>query len=151
MGQVNNNNFIHDVILEHNLYDFYLQYFSNHKNIQGILGSPCNATLFEVLKKLNKKINKDLFGLMTYYSFLQKNLREYFKRAKPSPICNRFKYFILKNIKVFHPNTVKKQTFKRRNFILFLIEIFWHTIWHENRSIPLFIRLFATSQTASSP
>lgn len=61
MDQVNNNNFIHDVILEHNLYDFYLQYFSNHKNIQGILGSPCNATLFEVLKKLNKKINKDIF------------------------------------------------------------------------------------------
>lgn len=61
MGQLNNNNFIHDDVPAHNLYNFYLQYFSEHKNIQGVLATPCNNALFEALKRLNRKVNRDIF------------------------------------------------------------------------------------------
>lgn len=61
MGQLNNNNFVHDFIQKHNYYNFYLQYFSEHKNIQGVLTSSCNVHLLDALKKLNRKINKDVF------------------------------------------------------------------------------------------
>jgi len=61
MGQINNNNFIHENIPEHNLCEFYIQYFSKHKNIQGILATPCTPFLISALKTLNRKINQDIF------------------------------------------------------------------------------------------
>ena len=60
-GSLNNSNFLHEDSQNNNLYEVYLQYFSQHPNTRGVIASPCNNQLFDALKKLNKTINKDIF------------------------------------------------------------------------------------------
>lgn len=109
MGQLNNNNFVHDSVPEHNLYNFYLQYFLDHKNIQGILATPCNLHLLDALKKMNRKINKDIF-LVSIDSIPYANTPSYL----PTIIQNGYKIghtaaeYVYKMIREDLPN--KKQT-----------------------------------------
>ena len=56
-----------------------------------------------------------------------------------------------KNIREINPDTIKKSNFQTMEFYTIFWWNLWHTIWHKNRVIPLFIRLSAIAETASSP
>lgn len=105
MGQLNNNNFIHETVSRDKLYDLYLNYFTKNSHINGILSTSCNEELFQVFDTLNLKLNRDIFLIS-----IDESPDSSSKILYPSIIQNGFKIgytageYVIKMIREYLPN-----------------------------------------------
>ena len=106
MGQLNNNNFLHESAPPDKIYDLYLDYFSKNKHIKGVLATPCNEDLLRALETLKLKINRDIFMIS-----IDESPESSAQTIYPSIIQNGFKIgytageYVVKMLREYLPNT----------------------------------------------